>query len=91
MSVLVNDRDLEVKTSNILFLRKFFALVCEVPEPEEKYNMDEFSDAVALSKPVIFISIKEILDTHRVGRGLKTNRTFIKIICSIISLDTYYK
>nr|XP_039271363.1 ras GTPase-activating-like protein IQGAP1 isoform X2 [Styela clava] len=45
--------------------KKFFALVCEVPEPEEKYNMDEYSDAVALSKPVIFISIREILDTHK--------------------------
>lgn len=40
--------------------------MCEVSEPEERYNMDEYSDAVALSKPVIFISIKEILDTHKV-------------------------
>ena len=46
--------------------RNFFIAVCEVPEPEEKYNMDEYSDAVLLIKPVIFISLKEIIETHKV-------------------------
>jgi len=45
--------------------KQFFKSVCDVPEPEEKFNMDEFSDAVLLSKPVIFISLKEVIDTHR--------------------------
>nr|CAB3256707.1 IQ motif containing GTPase activating protein homolog [Phallusia mammillata] len=45
--------------------KNFFVAVCEVPDPEEKYNMDEYSDAVLLVKPVIFITIKEILDTHK--------------------------
>nr|XP_018671818.1 IQ motif containing GTPase activating protein homologue isoform X1 [Ciona intestinalis] len=45
--------------------KKYFAAVCDVPEPEEKYNIDEYSDAVLLVKPVIFISLKEILDTHK--------------------------
>eukprot|EP00079_Xenopus_tropicalis_P032482 XP_017946253.1 PREDICTED: ras GTPase-activating-like protein IQGAP2 [Xenopus tropicalis] len=44
--------------------RKFFQSACEVPEPEEKFNIDEFSDLVTLSKPVIYISIEEIINTH---------------------------
>ncbi|XP_053303934.1 ras GTPase-activating-like protein IQGAP2 isoform X2 [Spea bombifrons] len=44
--------------------RKFFQAACEVPEPEEKFNIDEFSDLVTLSKPVIYISIEEIINTH---------------------------
>lgn len=44
--------------------RKFFQAACEVPEPEEKFNIDEFSDLITLSKPVIYISIEEIINTH---------------------------
>ncbi|KAM9328922.1 LOW QUALITY PROTEIN: ras GTPase-activating-like protein IQGAP2 [Gastrophryne carolinensis] len=44
--------------------RKFFQSACEVPEPEEKFNIDEYSDLVTLSKPVIYISIEEIINTH---------------------------
>uniref|UniRef100_A0A8C5Q8B6 IQ motif containing GTPase activating protein 2 n=1 Tax=Leptobrachium leishanense TaxID=445787 RepID=A0A8C5Q8B6_9ANUR len=44
--------------------RKFFQAACEVPEPEEKFNIDEYSDLVTVSKPVIYISIEEIINTH---------------------------
>ncbi|XP_056396348.1 ras GTPase-activating-like protein IQGAP2 isoform X3 [Hyla sarda] len=44
--------------------RKFFQAACEVPEPEEKFNIDEFSDLITLSKPIIYISIEEIINTH---------------------------
>lgn len=44
--------------------RKFFQEACDVPEPEEKFNIDEYSDMVTLSKPVIYISIEEIINTH---------------------------
>ncbi|XP_014377009.1 ras GTPase-activating-like protein IQGAP2 isoform X1 [Alligator sinensis] len=44
--------------------RNFFQAACEVPEPEEKFNVDEYSDMVTLSKPVIYISIEEIINTH---------------------------
>ncbi|XP_043919900.1 ras GTPase-activating-like protein IQGAP2 [Protopterus annectens] len=44
--------------------RKFFQAACDVPEPEEKFNIDEYSDMVTLSKPVIYISIEEIINTH---------------------------
>ncbi|XP_025962449.1 ras GTPase-activating-like protein IQGAP2 isoform X4 [Dromaius novaehollandiae] len=44
--------------------RNFFQSACDVPEPEEKFNIDEYSDMVTLSKPVIYISIEEIINTH---------------------------
>ncbi|KAJ6669822.1 hypothetical protein lerEdw1_000371, partial [Lerista edwardsae] len=44
--------------------RNFFQAACGVPEPEEKFNIDEYSDMVTLSKPVIYISIEEIINTH---------------------------
>uniref|UniRef100_H2M1F4 IQ motif containing GTPase activating protein 2 n=1 Tax=Oryzias latipes TaxID=8090 RepID=H2M1F4_ORYLA len=42
----------------------FFQAACDVPEPEEKFNIDEYSDMVTLSKPIIYISIEEIINTH---------------------------
>uniref|UniRef100_A0A8C4IT36 IQ motif containing GTPase activating protein 2 n=1 Tax=Dicentrarchus labrax TaxID=13489 RepID=A0A8C4IT36_DICLA len=43
---------------------KFRYKSCDVPEPEEKFNIDEYSDMVTLSKPIIYISIEEIINTH---------------------------
>uniref|UniRef100_A0A668AYC7 IQ motif containing GTPase activating protein 2 n=1 Tax=Myripristis murdjan TaxID=586833 RepID=A0A668AYC7_9TELE len=47
--------------------RVFFQAACDVPEPEEKFNIDEYSDMVTLSKPIIYISIEEIINTHSVN------------------------
>uniref|UniRef100_A0A672QEH4 Ras GTPase-activating-like protein IQGAP1 n=1 Tax=Sinocyclocheilus grahami TaxID=75366 RepID=A0A672QEH4_SINGR len=44
--------------------RGFFQAACDVPAPEEKFNVDEYSDMVTLSKPIIYISIEEIINTH---------------------------
>uniref|UniRef100_A0A671R171 Ras GTPase-activating-like protein IQGAP1 n=1 Tax=Sinocyclocheilus anshuiensis TaxID=1608454 RepID=A0A671R171_9TELE len=44
--------------------RSFFQAACDVPAPEEKFNVDEYSDMVTLSKPIIYISIEEIINTH---------------------------
>ncbi|XP_053444291.1 ras GTPase-activating-like protein IQGAP2 isoform X2 [Nycticebus coucang] len=44
--------------------RKYFKEACNVPEPEEKFNMDKYTDLVTVSKPVIYISIDEIISTH---------------------------
>uniref|UniRef100_A0A8C3G7Z3 IQ motif containing GTPase activating protein 2 n=1 Tax=Cyclopterus lumpus TaxID=8103 RepID=A0A8C3G7Z3_CYCLU len=44
--------------------KQFFQSACDVPEPEEKFNIDEYSDMVTLSKPIIYISIDEIINTH---------------------------
>uniref|UniRef100_A0A8C1HFZ2 IQ motif containing GTPase activating protein 2 n=1 Tax=Cyprinus carpio carpio TaxID=630221 RepID=A0A8C1HFZ2_CYPCA len=44
--------------------RRYIEESCDVPAPEEKFNVDEYSDMVTLSKPVIYISIEEIINTH---------------------------
>ncbi|KAK1345173.1 hypothetical protein QTO34_013883 [Cnephaeus nilssonii] len=44
--------------------RKYFKEACDVPEPEERFNMDKYTDVVTVSKPVIYISIEEIINTH---------------------------
>lgn len=44
--------------------------VCDVPEPEERFNMDEFSELLIVNKPVIYISVSELLNTHKVCADL---------------------
>ncbi|XP_058512393.1 ras GTPase-activating-like protein IQGAP2 isoform X3 [Ochotona princeps] len=44
--------------------RNYFKEACDVPEPEDKFNMDKYTDVVMVSKPVIYISIEEIINTH---------------------------
>ncbi|XP_064244485.1 ras GTPase-activating-like protein IQGAP1 isoform X2 [Passer domesticus] len=44
--------------------RRFFQAACDVPELQDKFNIDEYSDLVTLTKPVIYISIGEIINTH---------------------------
>ena len=35
-----------------------------VEEPENHFNIDEYTDVVMVTKPVIYISVQEICDTH---------------------------
>ncbi|NXB60688.1 IQGA1 protein, partial [Struthidea cinerea] len=44
--------------------RRFFQAASDVPELQDKFNIDEYSDLVTLTKPVIYISIGEIINTH---------------------------
>ncbi|KAM3614911.1 uncharacterized protein V6R79_020748 [Siganus canaliculatus] len=45
--------------------RKFLMSVCDVPEPQERFNMDEFSELLVVSRPVVYISVSELLSTHK--------------------------
>ncbi|XP_059195853.1 ras GTPase-activating-like protein IQGAP3 [Centropristis striata] len=45
--------------------RKFLWSVCDVPEPEDRFNMDEFSELLIVNKPVVYISVSELLNTHQ--------------------------
>ncbi|XP_078479638.1 ras GTPase-activating-like protein IQGAP1 isoform X1 [Lampetra planeri] len=54
----------EYTTQAFAKFKKFFQSACDVPGLEEKFNVDEYSDLVTLSKPIIYISIGEIIDTH---------------------------
>ncbi|XP_041074214.1 ras GTPase-activating-like protein IQGAP1 [Polyodon spathula] len=44
--------------------RRFLLAACDVPPLEDKFNVDEYSDLVTLTKPVIYITIAEIINTH---------------------------
>lgn len=45
--------------------RKFLLCVCDVPEPEDRFNMDEYSELLIVNKPVVYISVSELLNTHQ--------------------------
>ncbi|NWI46259.1 IQGA3 protein, partial [Picathartes gymnocephalus] len=45
--------------------RSFISAACCVPEPEERFNMDEYSEMVAVAKPVIYITVEELINTHK--------------------------
>ncbi|NXD44907.1 IQGA3 protein, partial [Copsychus sechellarum] len=45
--------------------RSFISAACCVPEPEERFNMDEYSEIVAVAKPVIYITVGELINTHK--------------------------
>ncbi|XP_048583306.1 ras GTPase-activating-like protein IQGAP1 isoform X2 [Nematostella vectensis] len=44
--------------------KKFFLDVSTVEDPESRFNIDEYTDVVLLTKPIIYISVQEICDTH---------------------------
>ncbi|KAM6309476.1 ras GTPase-activating-like protein IQGAP3 [Podargus strigoides] len=45
--------------------RRFISAACRVPEPEERFRVDEYSEMVALAKPVIYITVGELVNTHK--------------------------
>ncbi|NXK98970.1 IQGA3 protein, partial [Mesembrinibis cayennensis] len=45
--------------------RRFISAACHVPEPEERFNVDEYSEMVAVAKPVIYITVGELINTHK--------------------------
>ncbi|KAK2564429.1 Ras GTPase-activating-like protein IQGAP1 [Acropora cervicornis] len=44
--------------------RRFFLEVSTVEEPENHFNIDEYTDVIMVTKPAIYISVQEICDTH---------------------------
>ncbi|XP_015773072.1 PREDICTED: ras GTPase-activating-like protein IQGAP1, partial [Acropora digitifera] len=44
--------------------KRFFLEVSTVEEPENHFNIDEYTDVVMVTKPAIYISVQEICDTH---------------------------
>ncbi|XP_069734794.1 ras GTPase-activating-like protein IQGAP3 [Phaenicophaeus curvirostris] len=45
--------------------RRFISAACCVPEPEERFNVDEYSEMVVVAKPVIYITVGELINTHK--------------------------
>ncbi|KAG9352305.1 hypothetical protein JZ751_020718 [Albula glossodonta] len=54
----------EYLSSSYQKFRRFLLAACDVPSLEEKFNVDQYSDLVTLTKPIIYISIGEIINTH---------------------------
>uniref|UniRef100_A0A3Q3X7W2 Uncharacterized protein n=1 Tax=Mola mola TaxID=94237 RepID=A0A3Q3X7W2_MOLML len=54
----------EYLSASHLKFRRFFLAACDVPSLEDKFNVDQYSDLVTVTKPVIYISIGEIINTH---------------------------
>ncbi|XP_004436277.1 PREDICTED: ras GTPase-activating-like protein IQGAP3 isoform X2 [Ceratotherium simum simum] len=48
-----------------LKFRRFICRACQVPEPEERFSVDEYLDMVAVAKPMVYITVGELVNTHR--------------------------
>ena len=55
---------------DVLCYRKYCLSACDVEEPELKFNIDQYTDTTLITKPVIYISVQEIVDTHHVSYTL---------------------
>uniref|UniRef100_A0A8C6YHB1 IQ motif containing GTPase activating protein 3 n=1 Tax=Naja naja TaxID=35670 RepID=A0A8C6YHB1_NAJNA len=45
--------------------RAFINAACLVPEPEERFNVDRYSELVAITKPVVYVTVGELVNTHK--------------------------
>ncbi|XP_032089812.1 ras GTPase-activating-like protein IQGAP3 isoform X1 [Thamnophis elegans] len=45
--------------------RAFIDAACSVPEPEERFKVDKYSELVAITKPVVYITVGELVNTHK--------------------------
>lgn len=52
-------------------IRSYFNEICNVPEAEEYFGINEYSDLIVLTKPVVYMTVQEICETHRVNEALK--------------------
>jgi hypothetical protein len=70
MAGILFDQYILVTIIFCLLCRKYCLQACEVEEPEVRFNIDQYSDVVMIAKPVIYISVGEIVDTHSVRHPL---------------------
>ncbi|CAL4074100.1 unnamed protein product [Meganyctiphanes norvegica] len=45
--------------------KDFFRQCCEVEDPETVYNVTQYSEATLISKPTVYITHQEIVETHQ--------------------------
>ncbi|XP_077382458.1 ras GTPase-activating-like protein IQGAP3 [Festucalex cinctus] len=45
--------------------RKFVRRACDVPDPSERFGIDEYSETLIVSRPLIRISLGELVHTHK--------------------------
>ena len=46
--------------------KQFFLEASTVEPPSSRFGYDEYTDVIMLTKPVIYISVKELIRTHSV-------------------------
>ena len=44
--------------------KHFFMECCKVPEPEDHFMMNRYTEISLIAKPVVYITLQEICDTH---------------------------
>ena len=66
----------------VFLLREYFLQASTVGCPEETLGIDEYSEVTRLTKPVIYISVKEVCSTHAV-RHTTDHVIFHNITCSL--------
>lgn len=47
-------------------IRSFFSEVCNVCDADEFFGIDEYSDLIVLTKPIVYMTVQEICDTHKI-------------------------
>ncbi|XP_044305012.1 ras GTPase-activating-like protein IQGAP3 isoform X1 [Varanus komodoensis] len=45
--------------------RGFICAACCVPEPEERFSVDKYFETVAITKPVIYLTVGELVNMHK--------------------------
>ena len=56
----------------ITMFRSFFLRASTVEDAELHFSIDEYTDVVTLTKPIIYISVKEMISTHSVWHDVST-------------------
>lgn len=69
-------------TKGVAPCRRFISAACCVPEPEERFNVDEYSEMVAVAKPVIYITVGELINTHKVRACKHITHGKLYFLCS---------
>lgn len=72
----------------ICSFRKFFVDASTVQDAEENFGIDQYSDVTMVTKPVVYMTVQEIIDTHQVNCRfydfmlVTVGRTFSTEICA---------
>lgn len=54
-----------IKESHEL-IRNYFQEICQVPEADEFFGINEYSDLIVLTKPIVYMTVQEIGETHKI-------------------------
>ena len=72
---------------SLIFCRKFFIDASTVDAAEQQFNIDEYSDITMVTKPVVYMTVQEIIDTHQVEMNSSHGILFL----SLLNLPYYPK